>query len=125
MTIQNTLFGLMYLRYMTRCGCIKYDCNMCKNSKKSFNSRQKYNEIFYLDNDYFGKFDYKYLSNVEINSRILIFDKNMTTMYKEIFSTIKPHGYTLKKNNTPILFHDIPKELINILTKKDIILPKL
>lgn len=123
MSINKTLFGLLFLHHQTRCGCIKYACDQCH--KKNLNYPKKYNEVFYLDKQYFGKFDYKFLSNLEINSKILVFNKDMTVMYREIFSTIKPHGYSLHRNSTPILFQDIPIDLVNIMKKKDIILPRL
>lgn len=124
MSVKNTLFGLLYLPHLTKCGCIKYNCNQCKNSKKTFKEMNNYTEMFYLDNDYIGKFKYKYKSNVELESRIQIYSHNFSVRYHEFFSTIKSPYYSLKLNSYPIHFYDLPSDLIEILQKKNIILPK-
>jgi len=45
-------------------------------------------------------------------------------MFKEKFSTIKEPYYKLQINSHQITFDDLPKEFLEIIKRKEIILPK-
>jgi len=120
--INKTFFGLLYYKHLTKCGCINYVCNN-KNCNKS-QKLNRYNEIFYLGNNYIGKFDYKYLNNHRINSKITILHNDLRICYRERLNTMNKIHYSLYLNKYPIMFVDLPIDLVEILVKKQIIMPR-
>lgn len=127
MSVYKTLFGQIFLKYQSKCGCINYSCSnfkKCSQVKLPANGLKKYSELFFLNNNFTGKFDYKYLNKYEIDSKITIFNPELTTMFKEKFSTIKEPYYKLQINSQQITFDDLPKEFLEIIKRKEIILPK-
>lgn len=125
MPTKTTLFGLFFFNYRTLCGCIKYACNDYSNCRKNeiINEKYKnYSEIFYLEQNYTGKLFYKNKKN-KLYSDITIFNNNFSIILNEKLSTFN-NTYQLHLNNNPIQFNQIPKELLYIISKKNIILPK-
>lgn len=123
MSIYKTLFGLLYHDFQTKCGCLNYICNNYKKSNCE-SKKRKYEEMFYLGDDFLGKFNYQFLNKYKIESNINIFHKNLHIKYKEHLTTFGNPKYKLYLNNQPIIFSDIHPELIYLLKKKEIILPK-
>jgi len=116
---------MIYKPFQSKCGCISYGCqNYEKCHKYGPNSTfepQEYQEIFYIDNDYLGKLKYKFITKDYIHSYLTIHSKNMNVFYKEELSTLGKVSYKLYKNSTPIIFQNIPKELINSIKEKMIV----
>ncbi len=125
MPIKTTLFGIFFYNYRTLCGCMKYACNDYSKCLKEENVDEKikrYSEIFYLEQNYTGKLFYKNKKN-KIYSDITIFNKDFSIILHEKLSTFN-NTYNFTLNSNPIIFNQIPKEILAIINKKNIILPK-
>jgi len=122
--IDRTFFGILFYRYQTKCGCMNYMCNKndCKTSPDLY-KKKRYSEMFYLGNDYFGKFNYNFINCSKINSDITILHNNLNVCFRERLKTIDKIKYELYFNKIPIMYDDIPKDLIKLLSEKKLIVP--
>jgi len=116
MNLNKTLFGRIFFKYQTICGCIKYKCK--DDCKLTGTDMKQYKENFYLGENYFGKINYLFYDSNNFLSDIKIISRNSFLIYHEQMMISSEFYYNLKINSHQIKFQDIPEELIYSLNKK-------
>lgn len=115
MKINKTLFGKIFFPQQTICGCIAYRCQQ----KCGYLDEVKtYSEKFYLGKNYFGKFEYYYYHSGNYLSDIKIIRRNSYMIFHEQLLNNSEPFYQLKLNSSPILFQNIPDDLLISIKKK-------